>query len=90
MATEAFDVGAPGTEQRDVMFCAPLHVLAEVQLVGLTGQAAVSGQEPGERALLLGCEYLVSNCHGCRRQSDLHRILPTAAGDSFAITLRTP
>ena len=27
MATEAFNVGATGTEQRDAMFCAPLDVL---------------------------------------------------------------
>jgi hypothetical protein len=47
MATEALDIGATGAEQCDVMFCAPLHVLEEIQLVCLASQAAVSGQEPG-------------------------------------------
>src|SRR4051812_48133880 len=35
MPTEAFDTRATRTEQRDPMFCEPLHVLAELQLVRL-------------------------------------------------------
>jgi hypothetical protein len=47
LAGEALDVGAPGAEQLQVMLAAPAGVLAQVQLVGLPGQAAVPGQETG-------------------------------------------
>ena len=43
---ETLDVGAPGLEQADVVLVALARVLAQVQLVGLAGQAAVAGQEP--------------------------------------------
>jgi hypothetical protein len=43
---EALDVSAASLEQLDLALLAPAHELAQVQLVGLAGQAAVSGQEP--------------------------------------------
>ena len=43
---EALDVGAPYLEQEQVMLVAPACLLAQVQFVGLAGQAAVAGQEP--------------------------------------------
>jgi hypothetical protein len=46
---EALDVRAAGLEQAQVMLLAPAGELAQVQLIGLAGQAAVPGQEPGER-----------------------------------------
>jgi hypothetical protein len=46
---EAFDVGAPDREQRQGAGAAPAGELAQVERVGLAGQAAVRGQEPGER-----------------------------------------
>src|ERR1035441_6314670 len=57
VAGEAFDVGAAGTEQAQVMLLAPAGVLAQVQLISLAGQAAVSGQESGERQPLGIGEY---------------------------------
>ena len=47
VAGKAFDVGPAGLEQAHVMELAPAGVLAQVQRVGLAGQAAVSGQEAG-------------------------------------------
>jgi hypothetical protein len=41
----AFYVGAAGLEQGQVPLVAPRRVLAQVQRVGLTGQADVTGQE---------------------------------------------
>jgi hypothetical protein len=48
IAGEAFDVGAADGEQVDRAGAAPGGELAQVQRVGLAGQAPVSGQEPGE------------------------------------------
>src|SRR6185437_11283852 len=45
---EALDVGAADGEQRQGPGPAPAGELAQVQRVGLAGQAAVPGQEPGE------------------------------------------
>jgi hypothetical protein len=47
VAGEAFDVGAASLEQPQVPLVAPAGVLAQVQLVGFAGQAAVAGQESG-------------------------------------------
>ena len=47
VAGEALDVRAAGAEQAQLVLLAPAGVLAQVQLVGLAGQAAVPGQEPG-------------------------------------------
>jgi hypothetical protein len=44
---EVLDVSAAGLEQAQVMLLAPAGLLAQVQLVGLAGQAAVSREEPG-------------------------------------------
>jgi hypothetical protein len=38
---------ATGGEQPHLVLLAPGHVLTQVQLAGLAGQAAVAGQEPG-------------------------------------------
>jgi len=46
---EALDVSAAHLERAQVMLTAPAGELAEVQRVGLAGQPAVTGQEPGER-----------------------------------------
>jgi predicted nucleotidyltransferase len=47
VAGEALDAGAAGAEQGQVAGLAPAGVLAQAQLIGLAGQAAVPGQEPG-------------------------------------------
>ena len=47
VAGEAFDIIAAGPEQADAILLAPAGELAQVQLVGLAGQAAVGGEEPG-------------------------------------------
>jgi hypothetical protein len=44
---EALDVGAAGGEQPQLMVLAPGRVLAQIELLGLAGQAAVACQEPG-------------------------------------------
>jgi hypothetical protein len=49
LAGEGLDVRAADREQRQRPALAPAGELAQVQGVGLAGQAAVSGQEPGER-----------------------------------------
>src|SRR5438270_648769 len=43
VAGETLDVGAAGLEQAQVVLVAPAHILAQVQLVRLAGQAAVAG-----------------------------------------------
>jgi len=45
---EGLDVGAADGEQGQGVGAAPSSELAQVQRVGLPGQALVSGQEPGE------------------------------------------
>jgi hypothetical protein len=45
---EPFDVSAADGEQGQRSGAAPAGELAQVQCVGLAGQPAVSGQEPGE------------------------------------------
>ena len=48
VAGEALDVGAARLEQAQLMLGAPARVLAQVQRVGLAGQAGVTGQEPSQ------------------------------------------
>src|SRR5436190_18604656 len=48
LSGEAFDVGAADGEQGQGAGAAPDRELAQVERVGIAGQAAVSGQEPGE------------------------------------------
>ena len=52
VAGEAFDVGPASAEQADVVVAAPCDELAQVQGVGLAGQAAVTGEVRGKRVLL--------------------------------------
>jgi hypothetical protein len=47
VAGEALDVGAASGEQPDLVLLAPAGVLAQVQLMGLTGQTVVTREEPG-------------------------------------------
>ena len=49
LAGEGLDVGAADGEQRQGAGAAPAAELAQVERVGLAGQAAVPGQVPGER-----------------------------------------
>jgi hypothetical protein len=56
VAGEALDVGAAGGEQGQSVRVAPGGVLAQVQLVGLAGQAAVPGQDPRDGEPLGGGE----------------------------------
>jgi hypothetical protein len=60
MTGEALDIGTARTEHRHLVFGAPGHVLAQIQREGVAGQAAVAGQEPRQRQLLVGAEQLVS------------------------------
>ena len=60
VAGKAFDVNTARPEHRQPVFGAPGHVLAQIQGVGVAGQAAVASQEPGQRQLLGGAEQLVS------------------------------
>ena len=48
VAGEALDVGPAGLEQGQVVLLAPAGVLAQVQRVGLAGQAGVAGQETSQ------------------------------------------
>jgi len=57
VAGKALDVGAAGTEQPQVVLLAPAGVLAQVQLIGVAGQAAVPGQVSGEGQPLGVSEY---------------------------------
>jgi hypothetical protein len=43
---EALDVGAAGLEQAQMVLVALARILAQVELVGFAGQAAIAGQEP--------------------------------------------
>jgi hypothetical protein len=47
VAAEQLDVGAAGGEERQAAALAPGGELAQVQYVGLAGQAGIPGQEPG-------------------------------------------
>ena len=45
---EALDVGPTGIEEPDEVLLALAGELAQIQGVGLAGQAGVAGQEPGQ------------------------------------------
>jgi hypothetical protein len=64
VAAEAFDVGAARTEDRQALFGAPGHVLAQVKRVRLAGQTAVTSQESREREFFFGAEQHLT--HGER------------------------
>jgi hypothetical protein len=73
VAGEALDVDASRPEHRQAAFGAPGDVLAQVQRVGVAGQAAVAGQEPRQRQLLVGAEQLVSRReHAACRDGNVH------------------
>jgi hypothetical protein len=72
MTAEAFDVGAARTEDPQMRFGAPGHVLAQVERVGLAGQAAVAGQEPGQRELFLRAEQDLAHRERRRRDRRIH------------------
>ena len=65
LAGEALDVGAADGEQVQRAGAAPAGELAQVQGVGLAGQAAVPGQEPGEGdGFRVGVAWVVDD-NGC-------------------------
>ena len=64
LAGEALDVRPADIEQGQRPGSAPAGELAQVQGVGLTGQAAVPGQEPGERETLGIGEYRLDRDKG--------------------------
>ena len=71
------------------MFCAPLRRTGGDRAGMPHGSSRCSRPEPGECALLVAREQLVADHYGPCRRSELHRNLPTAAGDSFDITVPT-
>ena len=75
VTAEQLDVGPARTEQRDRTICAPLHVLPQIERVGLSGQAAVASEEPDERGLLRACEHFLAPRERRRCRRDLHRDL---------------
>jgi hypothetical protein len=73
VAGEALDIGAARPEHRHPVFGAPGHVLAQIEHVGLAGEAAVTSQEPRQRQLLVGAERLVSGREqGACREGNVH------------------
>ena len=76
---EAFDVGAADGEQAQGAGTAPPSELPQVQGVGLSCQAAVPGQEPGEREPLSIAEcWLEGDEGGC---GGGHRVPPGPGWD---------
>ena len=73
----------------DVAFCAPGDELAEVEAVGVEGQAAVAGQEPGQRELLRWGEQLLLLFDG-RRGWRLDMTAPLAEHRHRAEPARAP
>ena len=49
VAGEALDVGPAGLERSHLAQLAPARMLAQIQGVGLTGQAGKAGQKPCQR-----------------------------------------
>jgi hypothetical protein len=78
-AGEGLDVGAADGEQRQAPGAAPGGELAQVQGVGLAGQAAVAGQEPGEREPLGISERGLDGGEGGGRGGGGHREPPGSA-----------
>src|SRR5215469_8851019 len=61
VAGEALDVRPAGLEQAQVTLVTPAGVLAQVESVGLAGQAGVARQEAGESEPLSVAEYLLGD-----------------------------
>jgi hypothetical protein len=70
--TEGLDVGAARTEQPHAPFRAPGDVLAQIQRVRLTGQAAIASQEADERKLLFRAEQTGTHRNRGRDGLGLH------------------
>jgi hypothetical protein len=81
VAGEAFDVGAAGLEQADVVLPAPARLLAQVQRVRLARQAGVTGQEASQGQLLWAGEHRSGDgdCGGRGGCGRCHRI-PSGLG----------
>jgi hypothetical protein len=70
---EPLDVGAACPEHRHPVFGAPSDVLAQIERVRVTGEAAVAGQEPRQRQLLVRAEQFVSGRdRGACRDGNVH------------------
>src|SRR6266571_1150969 len=80
VAGEAFDIGAADGEQVQGAGAAPGRELAQVQGVGLAGQAAVSGQEPRERKSFGIGEGGLDGDEGSGWDGSGHRVPPGRAG----------
>jgi hypothetical protein len=66
LAGEGLDVGAADREERKGPGAAPAGELAQVEGVGVAGQAAVPGQVPGEREPLGISEHRLDRGEGSR------------------------
>jgi hypothetical protein len=73
LAGEGLDVGAADREQRQRSYLAPAGELAQVEGVGLAGQAAVPGQEPGECEPLGAGEGRLNGGEGSGRSRGGHQ-----------------
>ena len=96
VAGEALDVGPAGAEQAQVVLGAPGDELAQVQRVGLTGQASVAGEERRQRVPLGVGERQVDDRDIGGRSCIRHVAPPGQAGTwrpeppGPSCTLRTP
>jgi hypothetical protein len=63
VTAESLDVGSPRGEQVQPVLGTPGGELAQVEGVGIAGQAAVSGQETSQRLLLTHGEQRISDRH---------------------------
>jgi hypothetical protein len=72
-AGEGLDVRAADREQRKRPCPAPAAELAQVEGVGLAGQAAVPGQEPGQREPLRVGEGWLDGGESSRRSRGGHQ-----------------
>src|SRR5258708_587687 len=81
VAGETLNVGPTDLEQPQLTLLAPGTELAQIQGVGLAGQAGVTGQEPSQRQLLGAGEHrLGDGDHGRRgRRGGDHGYLPDPA-----------
>ena len=79
VAGEAFDVGPADGEQVQGAGAAPGGELAQVQRVGVAGQAAVPGQEPGQGKTLGVGERGLDHDEGSGWGSSGHRAPPGRA-----------
>jgi len=76
VAGEALDVGAAGLKQAQAVLVAPARILAQVQLLRLTGQAAVASQESRECQPLSVGKHRRNRDQGGGRGRGGHRVPP--------------